>query len=190
MDYSNTIRFVLKGTEFVVHKDVVKDLPIFQELNKSDKVETIVYDAEISKGNINLVLDLLYCRKDYVDSIKDDKYTVKEVYRKWSFKRNIHDLEIKDIAQIYAFMTFLEIDNFTIDCVTKEYLEYKNMKNLVDYGIANNMDIQYFEMINKYVVFSGQVTEEFIKEINTTDEIKDVLFLITQKQKYPVFRDL
>lgn len=59
MNYSDIVTFILKDRKYHLYYDLVKSLPIFEELKKSDKIETIEYPNEIGHDEIAVVFDVI-----------------------------------------------------------------------------------------------------------------------------------
>ena len=167
MDYSNIVTFIINNKQYYLYYDLVKDLPIFEELKKSDKVETIEYPGEINHKELLIVFDFI--TKGY----------------------SCYDVEFESIFRIYAFMKYLTIDYDKIKTFILQSSNGYKYDKIVDYIVEHNYDVEICGMINydnmkniAYYIknFTGQIKPILI------DYYVKKLFIYNYKREFLIYQ--
>lgn len=148
MAFRDNIKFVLKGKEYILDYHFVKDLPIFQELKKSDKLETIEYVNNISDDNICYAFEILY-----------------GIYRK-------NEILVESFIEVVFFLKYLCVEQVTINNFIRLYASDYDYKSLIELGIKNNYSYEYYEMICKYDFKIEVISVEEMKNFELDECIK------------------
>lgn len=122
MDFKSIITFKINNNQYYLHYDVVKELPIFEELKKSNNMETIEYLEEISDAEINICFNFLY--KQFSD------YST---------------VQLDSIIRIVNFMMFLTIETKLIEIFISNAVQKYSYAEIVDYGIRTKQNKAFFE---------------------------------------------
>lgn len=123
MDYKNIITFILKDQKYHLYSNVAVKLPIFEELQKSDKIETIEYEPDIDDKEINFVFAVL--NNNYKET----------------------ELTIKNTVNIYNFMMFLTMDVETINKSVGDVVNKYDFMELAQYCIDHSCRSDFVDFV-------------------------------------------
>lgn len=151
MAFRDNIQFLLKGKEYSLHYHFVKDLPIFQELKKSDKLETIEYANNISDDSVSYAFEVIY-----------------GIFRK-------KEMLIESFVEVYFFLKYLCVDQETIDNYVKLYVTEYDLKSFIELGIKNKYPYDYYEMICGNDFKMDFFSVEDMKNFELDESIKKLL---------------
>lgn len=127
MDFTNIVTFKIHDKQYYLYYNLVKGLPIFDELKKSDNVETIEYPGEINHEEIQIVFSI-------INNIfnRDKKISISRCYR------------------IYRFMKYLIIDQKTMNYFIEYMFKFYNYKNIGLYMIDNKCIDETYDMFSDF----------------------------------------
>lgn len=160
MNCKNIITFIIKEQQYHLYDFVVTDLPIFEELKKSDKVETIPYEQNISNDEIECVFCIL---------------------NNWTYDYN--KLKINSIINIYQFMMFLTIKIDVIDNFCRKTIGKMIFQELDNYTNENDYPQVFFELICKYNNIQ-KINIDVLKNFKTS--IDNKIILLKRKLSYDI----
>lgn len=141
MDCSNFIVCTLKNKTYCLYSSVLKDIGLFQQFIGTKDTVKLDYEKNISFEDIDSIFNNL-------------------------FGAPITEKSIESIYNIYNFMIFLKMKTENISKSITTLLLIYNLKELVEFGLANNYEDCYYEMV---VNFCTNTTNGF-----TFDEIKNL----------------
>lgn len=151
MDYKNIVTFIINNNQYYLHYDIVKDLPIFEELKKSDKIETIEYLGEINDNEIQTVFNVMYDRNI-----------------------NYTKIQIDGIIRVNNFMMFLTIDKQIIDNFMWKLFTNFTYSDVTEYGIETNQSKSFFATFPFYTKYISQDTGKYLINLKN-DSLKPMI---------------